>query len=235
MVCKRYEDWLMDAALGPLAPEREAELRAHVEGCAACRAKLDRRRQLVAAMDQAVAASVSAEPSPEFLARVRQRIAEQPAPAPGWFAGWLPVTAGALAAVALLVFWLLPRQEPARPGPVVTPPTMAGRLPPKAPPTRGELKKPPVPVRGPRGSVRAPAGVQPPREPEVLVPPEQRAGVEWLYNALQRQPERTTAVLVRQVQAEAEVAQPLRVSELSIAPLQIGPIKISEPATPLQR
>lgn len=233
MACKRYQDWLMDAALGALAPEREAELRAHAEGCAACRTELDRRQQLVAAMDRAVAASVSAEPSPEFLARIRQRIAEQPTPAPSWFAGWLPVSAGALAVVALLVFWLLPRESrtPEAPGPVAPPVAQeapATALPPQAP------KLATLPSKRHRAESRAVLAVAPAqrREPEVLVPEEYRVGVALLYRVLQERPTQTTALLAEvnaQLQAERT---PIAVGELNVPALKLEPLPpVSSPAS----
>ena len=69
MGCAKYKDWLSDAALGALDPKREAELRAHVAGCEACRAALESEQALFAAMDAGLESSVASEPSPAFVAR----------------------------------------------------------------------------------------------------------------------------------------------------------------------
>jgi len=119
MACERYKVSLADAALGELERAPEAELRAHLENCAACRAAFDAERRLVAAIDLGVAASVAAEPSPESAVLVRQRIEAVPMPARPWFAGswigrWVPAAAGALAVVTLVNMWFA-RRERARP------------------------------------------------------------------------------------------------------------------------
>jgi hypothetical protein len=122
MGCEQYQSWMTDAALGALSTEREADLRAHVVLCASCREELDRSRQLLAAIDRATAVTVSAEPSPQFVARVRRQMAERNEPLRPRLAAWFPVAAGALALVALLAFWQRPQPSSTR-GPSNAPPS----------------------------------------------------------------------------------------------------------------
>jgi hypothetical protein len=56
-------------------------------------------------LDREIASMLSAEPSPEFVARVRTRVAEEPAPG-GWRLSWMfaAATAVAMVVVALIVW-----------------------------------------------------------------------------------------------------------------------------------
>ena len=111
MGCQRYQSWITDQALGALAKNREAELLAHVAECATCSAALHRSRVLHQAISLGMAKTVSAEPSPDLAARVRQRIAVPPAPAR--FAAFFPAVAGALVLAAVLIaLWLRPQAPP---------------------------------------------------------------------------------------------------------------------------
>jgi hypothetical protein len=71
---------LMDAALGDLAPAREAELRTHIAECYVCREALASAKVACAAIDRGVEALVSGAPAPQFEARLRVRFATTPAP-----------------------------------------------------------------------------------------------------------------------------------------------------------
>jgi hypothetical protein len=63
-----------------------------------------------ASLDRELQSLMAAEPSPEFLARVRVRVAQEPAPN-GWRTSWMFAVAGALVIViAAVVAW--PSSEP---------------------------------------------------------------------------------------------------------------------------
>ena len=68
------------------------------------------------ALDRELDAALNAAPSPEFVARVRMRVAGEPIAAP-WRASWMLVTAGAGACAVLLAVavTLWSRPEPAPP------------------------------------------------------------------------------------------------------------------------
>jgi hypothetical protein len=183
MGCEQYQSWMMDAALGALSAEREADLRAHVVLCASCREELDRSRQLLAAIDRATAVTVSAEPSPQFVARVRRQIAGMNEPLRPRLAAWFPVAAGALALVALLVFWQRPQPSSTR-GTANSPPSTQEIVSTKsvtpsvrAPGTTSKSSVPRAEIALPHRVERTtpgPGTIAPPKLPpalEVLVPP----------------------------------------------------------------
>jgi len=224
MACARYKDWLSDAALGALDPARDAELRAHVAECAACRAALEAERALFAAIDAGLEAGVAPEPSPEFAARVRMRVAEEPPPRPGWLTGWLPATAAALAVLVLLVVWYFPHGAQQR-SPAVAPPAVAKQLPP--------LPAEPTHVGSVPGSRRTaverqvaaaalaggPAVAK--NEPEVLVPPGQWLAVSRLYRSVQ-QGRVNPESLLRPLPEVLPAIEDLKVQELKIPAIEIN-------------
>jgi len=216
MDCRRFSQKLADAALEP-GELRDAGLAAHLEICAACRQELEAQRRLAQAMALGLAAAVSAEPPPSFAAGVRARLASEPTPLTSWFAGWVPVAAGALAVLVLMVIWFARQegQEPV-PGPRQEVSKEAAHQPVIVPDeahvaaARGEM-----PVRQnrelrPKGApaVRA-ARI---REPEVIVPPGQREAILRFY----------AAVLSGRTDASwaLEEMKPLKVAELKILPLE---------------
>jgi len=223
MDCKRFEDQLMDAALGGRLPERETELRMHLRECAACRGEFVQRQQLVTAMDRSLDQMAAVEPSPEMEARIRVKIAEQPAPSRGWLAGWWPAAAGALAAAALVAYLMIPKstvQPPRESGPTATtspqpPPQVAKAVPPVAA----------KPSRQPRRLAAVAVAETRPAATEVLVPGDQERAVAWLYRAMRREPQRMGDLLA-QVAAQAEAGSaPIRIQQLQTAPLEIAPIQ----------
>jgi hypothetical protein len=60
-----------------------------------------------AALDREIAAALNVEPSPDFVARVRQRVADAPVPS-AWGVSWSAGAAAslALAGVAAMIFWI---------------------------------------------------------------------------------------------------------------------------------
>lgn len=221
MACERYKDWVTHAALDALPAGREAEWRGHLETCPGCRAALERERRLLRAIDRGLAASVDTEPSPEFAARVRQRIAAEPAGWSLWLPRWLPSAAGAIAVLALLGVWFAIR---------------APRPPLGVLDTREALviAREPVPRPAPErtaGPVR-PSEPQSPRagrgddrpEPEVLVPPGQWEAMMQLYNAAQQGRVDAGALFYRRALLEQVAAELVPPAELKVKPLEVIPL-----------
>ena len=75
MSCERYRDALTELAVGGPAT---AGLQAHLDACEGCRRELAALREALGLADASLAEIVSAEPSPAFRARLRQRVAEEP-------------------------------------------------------------------------------------------------------------------------------------------------------------
>ncbi len=237
MACERYKVSLVDAALGALEPALEAELRAHLEHCAACCAAFDAERRLVAAIDRGVAASVAAEPSPELAVRVCQRIEAERVPARPWFAGswmehWVPAAAGALAVLALVTVWLA-RREPPRPGALEWTNNVqsqhhsqsGARVPDESVRQRVLPLRPVGPAAGSRRPHVVRKVVVEAAEAEVLVPPGQREAILQLYEAVWSG--RADAALLL---AERGPLEPVA---LKIAPLEVAALDLdSKPFEP---
>lgn len=218
MDCTKYKDWLSAATLDALDAGQRAEWQAHLESCGDCRAELDRRRLFLAAMDQAVARTAEGELSPAFAARVRQRIEEQ-APAANWFAGWLPATAGALAVLALVV-WMWNRQ-PAQPVPDSRPPVVAEKSPVQVPPAQEaapETVPQPVKIRAVR-TRPVPARKETPRVPEVLVPANERGGLQMLLAAVQKRHDAVAQIF--DPDKARQQSSPLKLDDLDVQRLEI--------------
>lgn len=217
----RYQSWIAESAAEALAPARQAEFEAHVAGCAECRGALERERALQARIQGELRAMLDETPSTAVAARVRQRIAEEPsADARGW--SWLTAAAGALAAVALVVWLLLPAAD--EPPPVArsaSPEAATAPRPdapsPAAPAGRGAVAVPgPAPTRGVRAGERGSSLLA---ANEVIVPPGQWQAVAALYRAAR----------AGVVEGESVVAQPApleaRLVDLTIAELQVAPLE----------
>lgn len=115
MSCQKYSGWLTDTALGELRAEREPELLAHVMECDACREALRGARAVHDFVDRGVESLVAGEPSPQFAANLRRRIAEE-SERSSW-TPWAPVVAGALALAVVLAVMIarVPRHGVATP------------------------------------------------------------------------------------------------------------------------
>jgi hypothetical protein len=157
---------LNDIAAGAPASPR---LAAHIAGCADCRGRLARLRDLLATANSQLAQVASAQPSRDFTTRIRTAVAAQAHAAP-WRAKWLwPSLAVATAAgVALL---LVATREPPmtataqRPAPL----PYASSSAPAAQPEPEARASVPAPRATPR-QAHAKQRAGSPREPEVLVP-----------------------------------------------------------------
>ncbi len=121
MDCRKYKTWITDAAVGGLHPARYAELHAHAGQCEDCRSILERAQDLQTTVDRRIVQMLDVDPSPQLVARVRQRMAASVVEAEtrrfGPASRWAVVTAvGILAVVAgmgVWKAWLSPSGRPA--------------------------------------------------------------------------------------------------------------------------
>jgi len=104
MKCERMESELIAYLDGRVTVHERREVEQHLAACAECRARLEGFRGVWKVLDDAPAA----DPSAWFDARLRQRIAAEPAPGV-WsrMAAWVPQPRLALASLALVAvgFW----------------------------------------------------------------------------------------------------------------------------------
>jgi hypothetical protein len=190
---------------------------------------------------------VAVDPSPEFLARVRTRIAQEPAPSSWRWSlgrrslgegGWGFALAGAAAAMVLAVVlasWTAiftpidaPQQAVSSEDVTLEPAPALVRL---KPDTTGEMKAPDT-TREPvvrRGRLQAARNLQPDRREasdappfaEVLISEAERRAFENLLRAVQQD---RLPVIVR---AEDEVNEPLVPAPLEIEQLTIEPLQVT--------
>lgn len=165
---------------------------------------MDARRPLTdAALDREIQAALDVDPSPAFLARVRQRVAIEPAPA-GWWRGPRVASlaaAGALVAVAIAL-WPGRGETPDR---VVPQPTFQrdahaeARVSVPAFEVPAPAARPPQPARAAttRGEVADSAGVVAglDRFSVVVLADNERRALQWLGSATRIGPPRPAAIV----------------------------------------
>lgn len=157
-------------------------------------------------------ALVSQSPSPEFEARVRMRIAAQPAPH-GWATSWrLAFAAAAAAAVVALVYSAVRT-------PMDVTPAAASLLDARAALTyvpHADAVRPAAIVGPPRESRRAII-----EERTVILNRAERLALQRLFAS----PSVFVTLNAEPVQTEAGLPAPIEIPELSIAPLAIEEVK----------
>jgi hypothetical protein len=178
---------------------------------------MDDRREALNEIDRTIAEALDVDVSPDFMARVRQRVATESMREPFW-RGWrivLPAAAAAVVLVAVGASMVSTR-------PSATPPSLSVQsLPPESARPVGVRPAPPVSASDTRPAVaraRVPSSAPSaaaPREPEVLVPREEIDMYRRLIAQAQNVP---GALLV--------AAPPDIVAVRSISDIPIDPIKI---------
>ncbi|MCL5288693.1 MAG: hypothetical protein M1453_11960 [Acidobacteria bacterium] len=246
MSCENYKLRIADAAaaLETVAPgfslSREesrdpasaifdSELAAHLQKCAACRAAFEKHVALFVSIDRGLAAMVAPEPSGDFAAHVRRRIAEKNAAPRPWFAGWQFISGAAVLVLVVLVGVLTIGRPPRPPQSArVTPPAIVvpAEKSPKAAvsaetqPLRAEVPRAIRPQRGGHSAVI--------REPEVLVPRGEMVAVTRLLNA-NWSGKADGASLTAIAAPMSEVLKPMTIEELKIPALEVVPLESAAP------
>jgi hypothetical protein len=110
--CDRYRKWIRAEALNSLGPSQQATFRAHLAQCAGCRESLEIEKRLLGAINRGIEASVTGEPSPDFLARLESRLAaesELVRPRAAWLrTGWIVAPVAGLVGFATLLAVIQP-------------------------------------------------------------------------------------------------------------------------------
>ncbi len=221
MACREYEDELRELAAGGLAPVREAHVRAHVVGCAACRKAFEAETRLLAAVDAALREEINAEVPASLAARIRIAAAEEPERLQAAWWRW-PVVAGtAVAAVVLMMVLQMWERRVTRQGPVTGVPTVERQSPPEL--ARAERT---IPNRGRRAViVRATgrgAAAAARRQPNVLVPAEEQAAFARFAESLQAPGSSARGLLRVNAGDEARLLPiaPMELARLDVKPLE---------------
>lgn len=227
--CAQFRDRITDAAADLLSAGLRSDFEAHTRDCAACRQEFRRMQALLQAINTGVSASVAGEPSPQLMAGVRRRIAEQPCRAPVWLprSGWLTVV-GAFAALAIALFaartWhefnravirdrTIPVVASATSSHSATPPTNRGLA---AESAASTPYRKPLPAMVRRSSQQVPRRLAP--EPEIIVEPGQMRAILRFAAASQSGQINGAKLLADQKKA----TDPLAIKPLTIAPLKIA-------------
>ena len=157
-------------------------------------------------LDRDIEALLGVEPPPEFLARVRARIAHTPEPGT-WRFRWLFAGAAALAAAVVAVHLISPAHEPARVEVAAEAPIIPERV----------AERPPVVVAP---AVR-PVNIRKtePRQPELLIAASETAALRRILNG----------PLVQLPAGFLEPAAEIEIQPLADpTPITIEPIKITD-------
>ena len=230
MACERFADDLKAHAAGA---DATPDLRAHLETCDHCRGHLAREQRLVAGIERDLAGALRLEPSVEFNARVRERIAAQRAPG-WWVPGWrlalgaasLVLVAGVLTMIALRTG--APQRQPRSVAPsAATQVSIAPAQRQEAPAEHQEglVAGHRVASAGrlPTTDHRLPGS--PKAEPEVLVPPDQRLAIARMLEMIRagKIDERAFLPPAQSDVAEipAQVVAPIVVEELKVPPITV--------------
>src|SRR5258705_13180224 len=110
MSCGRMETRILAYVDGRLKESEQAEVQKHLDGCAACRLRVNEFRAVSSLLDELP----MIEPSGAFNARVHALVAAEPQKRKSWFAWLAPSPRIAFVASLLLVatVWLGSRQTP---------------------------------------------------------------------------------------------------------------------------
>jgi negative regulator of sigma E activity len=225
--CARFREWMADAADAALSARLRADFDAHLRDCVACREEVQRVQTVLQEINANLSATVAAEPSPQLIAGVQQRIADQPQPhrAPWWLPrnAWL-TTAGACAVLAIFLLavpTMHKSNQPPRGSARNEVPSLSTPNQPTAPPTRGPIassastqpRKPTlIAARHSSRALHRPAP-----EPEIIVDASQMQAILRFAAAMQR----------GQING-AKLSDAKKASEsLEIKPLKIAPLSIT--------
>ena len=182
-------------------------------------------------LDRALAAAVNVEHAPDFLARVRGRVAQvEPVP---WLFGWRTTLAGAaVVAIVVLAVAMWPRTErvgrPERDVATAQRPSTPERIAPPAPPATTRSGTPPARLETPAPRERMREKSRPstpahamaaPRAPEVLITSEDARALRLLAE-IARQRGLPAEVLTKGAPADREVAlPPIEIPHVVVEPL----------------
>jgi|ERR1700722_8030255 len=229
MDCQKKSEQVVEQmknfALGELSPKRELELLAHVGECESCREAYDHAKAVRAAVDDSVEALVAAEPSPQFMTRLRAELASEPAPSRwSWDAStlWGHASSQTLSyvAAAVVLATILAILVMGLPRPHVSAPTVAEVIPARSATASAatdgskNLVNPERPLK--KLASRSVSSPRIRREPEVLVPKGELLAVARLYEVIHSTPVDSEQLYA----AQQEPQKPLEIKPIEVTPLE---------------
>lgn len=194
--------------------------------------------EMAALVDRGVESLVAGQPSPQFAARLRARIAEEEsAPRFAWLT-WRPIASGVVAAAVLAALWLFlaPRHGtlPTKSGKPV--PTVASTVPPETHAPGVDSTNAAQRNQGYAAAARRHSrtllvaqqrrGIRRPHsssEPEVLVPPGQLEAVMQLAADIRSGRIDGKKFVAEQIEAQKDMQKPINIPPLQITPLTAAP------------
>jgi anti-sigma factor RsiW len=229
MDCQKKSEQMIgrmnDLALGELSPKSELDLLAHVAECEACREAYDHAKTVRSFVDRGVEALVAGEQSPQFISRLRARIAAEPAPKRWSWDSWriwgpatqrrLSYAVGAVVLATILAVLVtgLPRRHVSAPR--VAEVTSTATVPPSV--ATDSPKSSVIPEQpGKKLASRSVPSPRIQREPEVLVPKGELLAVAQFYEGVHGSPADSEQLYA----AQQEPQKPLELKPIEIAPLE---------------
>jgi anti-sigma factor RsiW len=213
-----------DAASDALSGILRSDFEGHLHECAACREEFRRVQTLMHAIDERISAGVAAEPSPQFIANLRQQIEAQPSHTSIWWTrnAWLTVAA-ACGVFAILFFAARLAHRPGQllrgnvSRPIASPPARIAPLPSRAA-VEGvtSASSPSRALAAAHHASSRALGHSP--EPEVIVEPGQMQAIFQLVAATQRHEVNGSNLL----NTEKKAADSFQIKPIVIAPLKIS-------------
>jgi hypothetical protein len=229
MDCQKKSEQMMervnDFTLDDLSPKSELELLAHVAECETCREAYDHAKAVRSLVDRGVETLVTGKPSPQFVTRLRARIAAEPAPERWSLDVWriwesstqqrwsYAVGAVLLATILAVLVMGLPRRHVSAPRVA----ELASTVPVPASVAADSPKSSSIPEQ-PSKKLTSKYMLAPRirREPEVLVPKGELLAVVRFYEAVHSTPVDSERLYA----AQQEPQKPLELKPLEIAPLE---------------
>jgi hypothetical protein len=223
MSCEKFKPALIEAATN--GTDLPSAVRAHADACPSCAAELAEQRSLIDAIDASLHRQMNAPVSAATLHRLEAHLAQQAALAPARSPRprWLYAFA-AVAATASTVF-LVAHTRSSKPNPRIAQQAPAIQ---RITPTADARSKTPSILQS-RKDISAPRTKMPTtnvsarKEPEVLVPPDDRIALEHFIADLDGR-EVLAPALARRVPLQELRVAPLDVPDIQTASLTVSPV-----------
>ncbi len=217
MLCEHYKEALMEAASSDVPPP--GDLRAHLDGCGACRAAFEQEQVLFASIDAGLRVTSNADVPASLLPRVRVRLDAEAAPTRSWLTNWLVLASAAAVIAAFFVARVVWRPDA-----------------PQNPQNNSAQKSPPAPAiplaraaaQGPERSARNRS------LPSPMSTSSRQRGVQAAHNAFPEVlvPRGQEVLLTEYAEQWRAHKHPLLLAQgfdaTTLTPLQVAPIQIEE-------